>query len=222
MREVLTNALYNATALGTCSRGTISVTNDRRNGLSKASATPPTTAVANNAASGGWCMNARAASATDWAISIDWVMNSRFRLLDLSAIAPPQTDRNRIGPNWQAASHPTATPLLVRCNTSSVRATMVSQLPVFDTNWPKKNSLKLRVRIDENVRRAVPRTPPTGPRSGSSPTGMTSVAIRRSDHSGQLGALDDIGLPRERPLGQDHLHDGGLEVHHEQLSLIHI
>ena len=45
MRDVFTIALYSATALGRSSGWTISVTNDRRNGLSKASITPPAAAV---------------------------------------------------------------------------------------------------------------------------------------------------------------------------------
>jgi hypothetical protein len=80
-------------------------------------------------------MKARPASTTDWTISRDWVRYRTLRLSDRSAMAPPHTDRNRIGPNWQAARPPTATPLLwVRWSTNRVRATMVSQLPVLDTN----------------------------------------------------------------------------------------
>jgi hypothetical protein len=45
-----------------------------------------------------------------------------------------------MGPNWQAATRPTANPLLVRLSTSRVRATMVSQLPVLETSCPKKKS----------------------------------------------------------------------------------
>jgi len=33
-----------------------------------------------------------------------------------------------------------------------VRPTIVSQLPLFEMSWPKKNSRKLRQESDENVR----------------------------------------------------------------------
>jgi hypothetical protein len=47
-------------------------------------------------------------------------------------MTPAQADSRRIGPNWQAVSSPTAKPLSVSLRTSSVSATIVSQLPVFE------------------------------------------------------------------------------------------
>ena len=55
------------------------------------------------------------------------------------------------GPNWQAASSPRARPLSVSRSTSSVWATIVSQLPTWEISWPPKNSRKLRTRSDRNV-----------------------------------------------------------------------
>ena len=60
-------------------------------------------------------MKASAASANDCAISRLCVTSSSWRLSERSAIAPAHADSSRIGPNWQAASRPTATPLPVRC-----------------------------------------------------------------------------------------------------------
>ena len=91
-------------------------------------------------------MKANTAKAIDWAISPAWVIVSSRSLLDRSATSPANADSTRIGPNWQAASAPTATPLLVRCRTSSVSATIVSQLPEFEISWPMKNRRKLRDR----------------------------------------------------------------------------
>ena len=81
-------------------------------------------------------MNASTASAADCAISTPWVMKSNLRLFDRSAMAPAHADSRRIGPNCAAVSAPTASPLPVRCSTSRVRATLVSQFPVFETSWP--------------------------------------------------------------------------------------
>jgi hypothetical protein len=81
-------------------------------------------------------MKASTASAADCAISTDWVKKSSLRLSCRSAIAPAQADSSRIGPNCAAVRRPIASPLPVRCSTSRVSATLVSQLPVFDTSWP--------------------------------------------------------------------------------------
>ena len=77
-------------------------------------------------------MNARLASTNDWHISPICVVFSRRSLLDRSATRPAKAESTRMGPNWQAATNPTATPLLVRCSTSRVRATIVSQLPELE------------------------------------------------------------------------------------------
>src|SRR3954447_15643460 len=68
-------------------------------------------------------------------------------------MTPAQADSSNIGPNWHAASKPTATPLPVRCRTSSVSAIIVSQLPLLEISCPTKNSRKLRTHSDANVRR---------------------------------------------------------------------
>ena len=81
-------------------------------------------------------MNASTARAADWHISTDCVTNSSFRLFDRSAIAPAHADKRRIGPNCAAVRRPTARPLPVRCSTSRVSATLVSQFPVFETSCP--------------------------------------------------------------------------------------
>ena len=120
-------------------------------------------------------MNASAASANDWPISSTCVIKSRWRLLVRSTITPAHADSRRIGPNWQADSAPTATPLPVRCRTSSVSATIVSQLPVFETVWPMKNSRKLRDPSDESVRRTKPRSVSIN----DVPLGVTMASPRR-------------------------------------------
>ena len=97
-------------------------------------------------------MNASAASANDWHISSDLRDEEQLALVVRSTITPAHADSRRIGPNWHADSTPTATPLPVRWSTSSVSATIVSQLPVLETVWPMKNSRKLRDRNDESVR----------------------------------------------------------------------
>jgi len=74
-------------------------------------------------------------------------------LSDRSAIAPAHADSSRIGPNWKLARIPTPSPLPVILSTSRVRATLVSQLPVFEISWPTKNSRKLRFRRARNVLR---------------------------------------------------------------------
>ena len=126
--------------MGTSSETTISVTNERRTGLSNASRTPPTAATPYRAPRFGWGWKARAASTNDWAISPIWVTVSRRFLSTRSATRPANGEKSRIGPNWQAVSRPTARPLEVRLSTSSVSATMVSQLPVLEMSWPMKNS----------------------------------------------------------------------------------
>ena len=48
-------------------------------------------------------------------------------MFERSATRPAHAPRMRIGPNWAAVSSPIATPLSVRCSTSSTRAIDVSQ-----------------------------------------------------------------------------------------------
>ena len=81
---------------------------------------------------GGCGMNARTARPMDSDISRLWVHISMRRLSERSAIAPAHADRKRIGPVWQAAITPTASPLWVRWYVSSRSATFVSQLPTFE------------------------------------------------------------------------------------------
>ena len=59
-------------------------------------------------------MNARTASANDWAIATTCTIISSLRLSDRSATRPAHAPRNSTGPNWHAASRPTAKPLPVR------------------------------------------------------------------------------------------------------------
>ncbi len=106
--------------------------------MSKASSTPPAAATPYRAPSDGWGWKARAASTNDCTISSTCVTVSRRFLSTRSAISPANGENRRMGPNWQAVSRPTARPLLVWLSTSSVSATMVSQLPVLDTSWPMK------------------------------------------------------------------------------------
>lgn len=47
---------------------------------------------------------------------------------------------------------PRATPLPVRLSTSQFWATVCIQVPVTDTNWPMKNSLKFRTCSERKVR----------------------------------------------------------------------
>src|SRR4051812_19329670 len=101
-------------------------------------------------------MKASAASTNDWPISAAWVTYRSVRLLVRSTITPAHGDSTRIGPNWQAASRPTATPLSVRCSTSSVSATIVNQLPLLEIVWPTKNSRKFRECSDATVRATKP------------------------------------------------------------------
>src|SRR5438045_3236665 len=91
-------------------------------------------------------MNASAPRASDWHISPACVNFSSRSLFERSATRPANGESTRMGPNWHAATKPTATPLLVRWSTNRVRATSVSQLPVLEISWPMKNSRKLRVR----------------------------------------------------------------------------
>ena len=70
-------------------------------------------------------------------------------------------------------------PLSVRRSTRSVRATMVSQLPIWEISWPPKKSLKLRDRSERNVPPSwafpkrlmvpVPRRAPLGEPGGDGP-----------------------------------------------------
>ena len=103
-------------------------------------------------------MKASNASTIDSTISRPWVTKRRFRLLCRSAMAPAPIEKSRSGPYWAAMSSPMARPLWVRCSTSSVRATVVSQLPVLEIVCPMKNSRKFRVRRDPNVLRTVARS----------------------------------------------------------------
>ena len=114
--------------------------NDLRSGLSNARKSPPAAASAYSPTSDGWGMNAMTASPADCAISRVWVTKRRYRLSTLSAIAPAQAVRRSIGPYWNAASSPTAKPLPVIFRTSSVSATLVSQLPVVEISCPVKYS----------------------------------------------------------------------------------
>src|SRR5689334_21913863 len=65
IRERFTSALYSVTALGTSDGGTISLTNDRRVGLSNARKQPPKSVTRKNNHSGDDGMNASTASAID-------------------------------------------------------------------------------------------------------------------------------------------------------------
>ena len=74
-------------------------------------------------------------------------------------MAPALIENIRSGPYWAAVISPMARPLWVRCSTSSVRATVVSQLPVLEIVCPMKNRRKFRVRSDANVLRTVAPSP---------------------------------------------------------------
>lgn len=89
-------------------------------------------------------MKASTPNAADWHIARAWVSISRLRLLDRSAISPAQAENNSTGPNWQADSNPMAMPLSVLRRISSVRATIVIQLPTWEMVCPTKNSRKFR------------------------------------------------------------------------------
>ena len=77
-------------------------------------------------------MNASAASTNDWTMAHDWTIISSLRLSERSATRPAQGPMTQHRPNWQAARMPRAMPLSVRCSTSSVWATIVSQLPIWE------------------------------------------------------------------------------------------
>jgi hypothetical protein len=98
------------------------------------------------------------------------VITSRRRFSVRSTSTPAQGESTSIGPNWQADSTPTAVPLPVRRSTSSVRATIVSQLPVLEIVCPTKNSRKLRERSDASVRATKP---PTGGAPRAPVAGLT-------------------------------------------------
>jgi hypothetical protein len=106
--------VFSPTALGTSDVGTISTTKDRRAGLSKATVTPPIAASTYTATTGGDPVNASAARAKDCSIATDWTASSRRRLSERSATNPAHGPSSRTGPNWAAASTPSATPEPVR------------------------------------------------------------------------------------------------------------
>ena len=127
------SALFRLTALFTSSSPTISTTNARRAGLSNAVAQPPISATASIASTGGCPLNASAASTADWAMAMYCTTMSSRRLSERSAIRPAQAPSTSTGANWQAASTPTAIPLLfVSFRTSRVSAIIVSQLPTCE------------------------------------------------------------------------------------------
>ena len=66
-------------------------------------------------------------------------------------MSPANAPNRRTGANWHAVSSPTATPLPVRCRTSRVWVISVSQLPICEIPWPRKNRRKLRIRSELNV-----------------------------------------------------------------------
>src|SRR5919112_4607654 len=198
---------------------TISETNERRSGLSKASRIPPAAASAYSPARGGRGMKARTARPTDWVISRLWVTSSSRRLSDRSATAPAQADSISIGPNWKPARIPTPSPLPVILSTSRVRATLVSQLPVLEISCPTKKSRKLRFRRARNVfLMPVPRRP--GLRAGlADPFGDAGDALDQvvvAEGVGQAGVAGGAegltGHDRHLCLLQDQvdqLHAGG-------------
>jgi hypothetical protein len=78
-------------------------------------------------------LNTTAASTSDCTMAPAWVRMSSLRLSLRSATEPAQAPRTRTGPKRQAVSTPMATPDPVRSRTRRVRATDVSQVPVWDT-----------------------------------------------------------------------------------------
>src|SRR5207248_11203981 len=104
---------------------------------------------------------------------------------------------------------PTATPLLVRCSTCSVRSIIVRQLREFEMSWPVMDSLKLRVRRA----RMRPRTP-ARKRSLTRAAGMTfrvypnldacvnfpggvHVCVWRAPHLRELRLGQDLGIAHQ-------------------------
>lgn len=102
-------------------------------------------------------MKASAASANDWAMAKTCTPISSLRLSDRSAMSPAQAPSSSTGPNWQAVSRPTASPLPVIFRTSSVWAIIVSQLPTWEMSWPLKKRRKLRTPREEKVSRVTER-----------------------------------------------------------------
>ncbi len=78
-------------------------------------------------------------------------MTSSRRLSDRSATTPAHAPSSSTGAKCAAASSPSATPLPVRCSTSSVWATIDIQVPVWLTICPRKKSRKLRIRSEAKV-----------------------------------------------------------------------
>ena len=103
------------------------------------------------AMTGGLPLKARAARQNDWAMARLWTSSSSLRLSERSATRPAKGPSTSTGPNWATASMPRATPLSVSFRTSSVWATRVSQLPIWEMSWPPKNSRKLRTCSDRKV-----------------------------------------------------------------------
>ena len=151
IRELVISALLRLTAFCTLVSGTISTTNARRAGLSKAVAMPPQNATAKIATTGGLSMKASPASTNDCSMANACTIIRSRRLSLRSAIRPAQAPNSRTGANWQPVSSPTIRPLLVSFRTSSVWAIRVSQLPTWLMICPEKNSRKLRYLSELNV-----------------------------------------------------------------------
>ena len=101
--------------------------------------------------SGGWSMNAKAASANDWIMAKVWIPIRSLRLSERSATTPAHAPKMSTGRNWAAVINPTATPLCVRWSTSRVWVINVIQLPACETICPPKKRRKLRMRNERNV-----------------------------------------------------------------------
>jgi hypothetical protein len=80
MRDEVISALLRLTALLMSAGGTISVTNERRAGLSKAVVKPPTRAAKNTATMLGSGWKARAARTNDWTMAMVWTTSRMVRL----------------------------------------------------------------------------------------------------------------------------------------------
>ena len=79
MRDEVISALLRLTALLMSSRGTISVTNERRAGLSKAVVKPPIRARTKMSATDGSGWNETAARAKDWSMAMLCTMSRMVR-----------------------------------------------------------------------------------------------------------------------------------------------
>ena len=115
-----------------------------------------------------------------------------------SAMSPAHAPISRTGPNWAAARKPIATPLSVSFRTSSVNATIVSQLPICEISWPLKKRRKLRTCSDWNVSLTPRRSLSLHRGSVVSASRVSSASARRarssSPRSVQAGR-EPLGLP---------------------------